>query len=287
MTALLAALAGMLVVTGIVLALPTTRLPARPGNRHGGGTSPMRWVAALPRRTRVVAVVGVVAGLLAAALSGVLVLIVVVPAAVIGLPALLGKPDTRERDMLTAVEAWSRSLAAGSATGRLTLRDVIAVTRTAAPPVLRPAVDRLNARIATTWTTSRALQAFADELDSAWVDEVTVYLLQAADYSANGLAQALDAIANNLASQVKLRAEVYKERERPRRVMIQITGITGITLALVILFARTPQLAPYATPLGQTLLVAVLAVLTGLLVWARHIGRPRPEPRFLLVEGRP
>ena len=286
MTTIVAALAGMLIVAGIVLALPTTRLPARAPASRGRAASPEWWLVALSRKTRLLAVFGIAAGLVAAALSGVLVLIVVVPAAVIGLPALLGKPDTRERDMLSAVEAWSRSLAAGSATGRLTLRDVIAVTRTAAPPVLRPAVERLHGRIAATWTTTRALRAFADELDSAWVDEVTVYLLQAADYSASGLAQALEAIAGNLAAQVKLRAEVYKERERPRRVMIQITWITAGALALVILFARTPQLAPYATPIGQALLVAVLAVLTGLLVWARAIGRPRPEPRFLLVGDR-
>lgn len=281
MTGVEAALAGMLIAAGVVLALPSTRLPSR------SRTSPPRRaiaarIAQIPRRARVLAVVGLVAGVAAALLSGVLILIVVVPIAVVGLPIVLGKPDTRERDMLSAVEGWARSLAAGSSTGRLTLRDVIAVTRAASPPVLAPAVERLHTRMSTTWTTSRALRAFAAELDSAWVDEVTIYLIQAADYSATGLAQALDAIAGNLAAQVKLRAEVYKERERPRRVMIQITWITGATVALVILFARTPQLAPYSTPLGQILLVAVLAVLTGLLLWARHIGRTRPEPRFLL-----
>lgn len=282
MTGLEAALAGMLLTAGIVLALPSTRLPARP--RSAPRRRPLAaHIAAVSRRTRVLAAVGVVAGVVAAVVSGVLILIVVVPVAVVGLPALLGKPDTRERDMLSAVEGWARSLAAGSATGRFTLRDVIAVTRTATPPVLAAAVERLHARMSTTWTTSRALHAFAAELDSAWIDEVTIYLIQAADYSASGLAQALEAIAGNLAAQVKLRAEVYKERERPRRVMIQITWITGATLALVILLGRTPQLAPYSTPLGQTLLVAVLTVLTGLLLWARHIGRSRPEPRFLLA----
>ncbi len=281
MTALLAALAGMLLASGVVLALPGTRFTSRRGGskrrRTGAGLS------AIPRRIRALALAGLAAGVVVAAISGVLVLVVVVPIAVVGLPALLGKPDTRERDMLSAVEAWSRSLAAGSATGRLTLRDVIAVTRTSAPPVLRPAVDRLHARMASTWPTARALRAFAGELDSAWVDEVTIYLVQAADYSSAGLAEALHAIAGNLAAQVKLRAEVFKERERPRRVMIQITAITAGTVALVIVFARTPQLAPYSTPVGQLLLTVVLSVLGGLLVWARRIGRPRSETRFLLV----
>ena len=281
MSVLLAALAGMLLIAGIVLALPTTQFPTRDPRR------PRRTLAArirsIPARTKVLVLAGLAAGAVAAAISDVLVLIVVVPIAVVGLPALLGKPDTRERDMLSAVEAWSRSLAAGSATGRLTLRDVIAVTRTSTPPVLRPAVDRLHARMASTWTTTGALRAFAAELDSAWVDEVTIYLIQAADYSSAGLAEALHAIAGNLAAQVRLRAEVFKERERPRRVMIQITAIAAGTVAIVILFARTPQLAAYSTPIGQLLLTVVLTVLVALLVWARHIGRPRLEARFLLI----
>lgn len=281
MSVLLAALAGMLLIAGVVLALPSTRFRTRRLRR------PRRTLTArirsIPARTKVLVLAGLAAGAVAAAISDVLVLMVVVPIAVVGLPALLGKPDTRERDMLSAVEAWSRSLAAGSATGRLTLRDVIAVTRTSAPPVLRPAVDRLHARMASTWTTTGALRAFAAELDSAWVDEVTIYLIQAADYSSAGLAEALHAIAGNLAAQVRLRAEVFKERERPRRVMIQITAIAAGTVALVILFARTPQLAAYSTPIGQLLLTVVLTVLVVLLVWARHIGRPRPEARFLLI----
>ncbi len=281
MNILTAALAGMLLTTGAVLALPGTRFPPRPAGRPR--RRPTAAFRAIPNRTKALVLAGLAAGMIAAAVSGVLVLVLLAPIAVIGLPALLGKPDTRERDMLSAVEAWSRSLAAGSATGRLTLRDVIAVTRTSTPPVLRPAVDRLHVRMASTWTTADALRTFAGELDSAWVDEVTIYLIQAADYSSAGLAEALHAIAGNLAAQVKLRAEVFKERERPRRVMIQITAITASTVALVILFARTPQLAPYSTPLGQLLLTLVLAVLTALLVWARRIGRPRPETRFLLI----
>lgn len=281
MSVLLAAIAGMLLIAGVVLALPTTQFPTR-GLRRPRRTLAAR-IRSIPARTKVLVLAGLAAGAVAAAISDVLVLIVVVPIAVVGLPALLGKPDTRERDMLSAVEAWARRLAAGSATGRLTLRDVIAVTRTSTPPVLRPAVDRLHARMASTWTTTGALRAFAAELDSAWVDEVTIYLIQAADYSSAGLAEALHAIAGNLAAQVRLRAEVFKERERPRRVMIQITAIAAGTVALVILFARTPQLAAYSTPIGQLLLTVVLTVLVALLVWARHIGRPRPEARFLLI----
>lgn len=286
MNALTAATAGMLLTAGILLtvrSLRPTRGPVRPSTR---AVSLRRLAGRVPRRVAVLLAVGVAAGLLVALLTGVGVFVVVIPAAVVGLPAMLGKQDTRERDLLSGLEAWARTLAAASGTGRLTLRDVITVTRTSAPAVLRPGVDRLDLRITTTWSTADALRAFASEYESAWVDEVTIYLIQAADFSSSGLAAALNGIADLLATQVKLRAEIFKERERPRRVMIQITAITGATVALVVLFARTPQLAPYSTPVGQAALLIVLGVLAGLLVWARWIGRPRAETRVLLTEDR-
>jgi tight adherence protein B len=286
MNALTAATAGMLLTAGIVLAIRALSPTQGPARASRPARSFRRLAGRVPRRVLVLLAVGTVAGVLVAVLSGVGVFVVVVPAAVVGLPALLGKQDRRERDLLSGLEAWARTLAAASGTGRLTLRDVIAVTRTSAPAVLRPGVDRLERRMTTTWTTTDALRAFADEHDSAWVDEVAIYLIQAADFSSSGLAAALNGIADLLAAQVKLRADIFRERERPRRVMIQITAITAGTAALVVLFARTPQLAPYSTPIGQALLLIVLSTLVGLLLWARWIGRPRPDSRVLLTESR-
>lgn len=275
--------AGTIVAAGILLGIrafiPTpVKAPAARTKRRQFGR-----IANMTARTRTLLIVGIAAGLAAAAISGLLLLVVVVPLAILGLPLILGKQDTRERDMLSALEAWSRSLAAASATGRLTLRQVVSVTRTSSPELLRPAVDRMNQRMLTTWSTADALRAFAAELDSAWADEVAIYLIQAADSSSDGLADALTSIANNLSAQIRLRADVYKEREKPRRVMIQITWIVGGVLALVVLFARTPQLEAFSTPIGEVALAIVLAALAGLLLWARAIGRSRPEPRFLIT----
>jgi hypothetical protein len=282
----LAFLAGALVVAGIVLGILqfTPAPPPKPAASRRPRRSLRRSIGPVSRRTQGMLIVGVAAGIAAALISGVVALVVVVPIAVIGLPRLLGKPDTRDRDMLSALEAWSRSLAAASATGRLTLREVIGVTRTSTPDILRNGVDQMYLRMTSTWTNSAALRAFAEDMQSAWVDEVAIYLIQAADYSSAGLSDALNAIADNLASQVKLRQEVYKEREKPRRVMVQITMIAGGTLLLLVLLARTDALSAYATPLGQFLMLVVLAAMAGLLLLARSIGRARPEPRFLLGE---
>jgi len=283
MTAVLALLAGMLVVGGIVMGIAAMRPgPEKPAvQRRVRRTSPARRFSNLSKRTRYSIVIGLIAGIVAAAASGFLGLIIAVPAAIIGLPILLGKQDTYDRDVLSALESWSRSLAAASSTGRLTLREVISVTRTSTPEILRASVDQMAIRMNTTWSNSQALRAFAEEMHSAWVDEVAIYLIQAADYSSNGLADALKAIADNLAAQVKLRQEIYKEREKPRRVMIQIAYITLGTIAVLILMSRTQSMQAYGTPVGQVLMLVTLGVMALLMIWARSIGRSRPEPRFL------
>lgn len=286
MNSSLAFLGGALIVTGIVLGVLAFRPPApKPAVQRKQRRSLREQWAAITPRSRALAVVGLVIGVIAAAISNVIIFVVVVPVAMVGIPAVLGKPDTRERDLLSALEAWSRSLASASATGRLTLREVIVVTRTSTPEILRPSVDLMVQRMTTAWSDADALRSFAEEMRSSWVDEVAIYLIQAAEYSSDGLADALEAIADNLADQVKLRGEVYKERERPRRAMTQIAVITAVTVALVVLFARTPQLAPFSTLIGQVLLTIVLAVMAGLFLWARYLGRTPAEPRFLLSSG--
>lgn len=286
MTQLLAFAAGALVLGGIIgaAAALTPHAPKPAVRRRSRATLRARWAAFSPR-TRVLVLLGLAAGIFAAVLSDVLVLVLVVPIAVIGIPMLLGKPDTRENDLLAALEAWARSLSSASATGNLTLREVIIVTRTSTPQVLRPGVDRMVQRMQTAWSDAAALRAFADEMGSAWVDEIVVYLVQAADFTPRGLAEALEGIADNLSDQVQLRASIVKERARPRRTMTQIAWITGLTVALIVVFARTPQLAAFSTPLGQVLLVLCLGAMAGLFMLARHLGRTPSEPRFLLAHN--
>ncbi|MBF4570805.1 type II secretion system F family protein [Plantibacter sp. VKM Ac-2880] len=235
----------------------------------------------MSRRTRMLVIIGVAAGIISAAVSGIIVTAFIVPAAIIGLPTLLGKQDTRERDLLSALEAWSRALSSATATSSLTLREVFGVTRESTPAELRVGVDRMYRRMSSSWTNADALRAFADEMDDVWVDEVVIYLIQAAQYSPGGLADALEGIADNLANQVKLRMNIYLEREKPRRVLVQMTIITVVVLAGTVLLARTPQLEIYSTPFGQMILLIIAASCAALLLWAKGSTRVTPEPRLV------
>lgn len=283
--ALLAALAGAIVVAGVLLLIRAFRpAPPKPASKKQAASTLLQRWRAVSRRTKNLIVVGIIAGVVASAISGIILLLVVVPAAVIGLPLLLGKQDTRERDLLSALEGWTRTLASTAATGEFTLREVVDVTRASTPPIIRVPVDRLAARMNGSWSSSAALRAFADELDNPWADEVTIYLIQAAEFSSGGLASALGGVADNLAVQTAMRFEIYNERDKPRRTMRTMTLIVGLVLVGIVLFSQTPQIGMYRTPLGQVILAIILAGFVGLLVWAKSLTRTRPEPRIIITD---
>lgn len=280
--AIYAALTGAITMAGIVMLVfafrPAPERP-RPGRRR---SLLQRW-RIVTRRTKTTIFVGVILGVIAAALSGIVILIVVVPAAVIGLPLLLGKPDTRERDLLSALESWSRSLSSAAETGSFTLREVITITRSSASPILRVGVDRLSQRISGSWSNSDALRQFAAEMNSAQVDEVVLYLIQAAEYNAGGLTKALDGVAEMLAEENKLQLDTAIEREKPRRSLVTMTAIIAVVLVGIILFSHTAQIGLYRTPLGEVILAIILAVFVLLLIWAKTQARSKTDPRILFT----
>ena len=280
--ALYAAITGSLIMVGVVLMVLAFRpAPPKRDRRKSGPTLAQKW-SAVSRRTKTTILVGLILGVVAAAFSGIIVLIVVVPAAVIGLPLLLGKPDTRERDLLSELETWARSLAAAAETGNFTLRQVIEVTKGSVPPLLRVAVDRLAARMSGSWSSADALRQFAAELNSAHVDEVVIYLIQAAEYNSGGITRALEDVAQMLSDQVKLQLETAIEREKPRRALVTMTGIIATVLASIILLSRTSQVAPYRTPLGEIILAIILGSFVLLLIWAKAQSTVKPEGRIVL-----
>jgi len=275
---LLAALAGILIVTGILVTVLYFRpAPPKPARAKRGSK------LTISKRTRTLLIVGVIAGVIAGAYTGIVILVVAVPAAIVWLPSVLGKQSTRDRDMLSALEAWSRSLAAAAETQRLTLQDVIGVTRTSAPEMIRIPVDRMYNRLKNAWSSTDALRAFADELDNVWADEVIIYLIQAAEAQQGGLADALNDLADNLAQHVKQRLEIYAEREKPRRTMVYMTWITLGALAWVLLTSRTQEGAFYTSLFGQIVVVLVVAMFAGLLAWAKKAAQTPPEERIFLT----
>lgn len=277
---LISAIVGAAVVGGLIMLALYFR-PSPPKELAPRRFRLRTWWQGVSKKTKNGLLLGIILGVGAAFISGFPMMVVVVPAAMILFPALLGKPSTYERDLVLALETWARSLAGTARTGRFTLREVIGVTQGSVPHILKAPVDRLYARMSSTWTSADALRAFADELDSPHADEVTIYLIQAAEFNAGGLSTALGSVADGLSSNAKLLLDIEQERRKPRETMITMTFIVGITLVALVMFSRVGQMDFYRTPLGGVALAVILLMYLGLMIWARRITYTAPEPRIL------
>lgn len=277
----LAALAAAGLMGGIIMAVLYFRPGPEKEARAPKPTLTQRWNA-ISEGTRQRLIIGAVLGLLLAFLTKFPVLVVVVPAALVWLPLLLSNPPTKERDLIVALENWARALAAGVGANKYTLKDVIGVTRGSAPGILQGPVDRLYARMMSTWTVKDSLRKFADELNSPAADEVLIALIQAAEFNGGGLETALKGIAENLHVASKNMLEVDVERAKARDTMRIMAVFIGFTVVYLVFFGGSGQLDFYRTPLGVIAMLIVLSGFVGLMIWAKAITRVRPEPRILI-----
>jgi pilus assembly protein TadC len=211
-------------------------------------------------------------------------LIVVLPLLALGLPYLLILPKPRDIQLLEALDRWVRSLAVTIGTGK-SITDAIRISRRTAPPLLADEINLLVTRLNNRWETRDALMRFAHALDSPDVDGVVAALILASSRGANGASVTLQALADSIQAQLKGRRVIEVERSKPYVVVRQVTVISLSTLVLV--FLLSPNFfAPYRTPLGQTLLSALLIIyLASLILMRRKAHRP-DRPRILVGEHR-
>jgi len=273
------ALFGSLVVAGLigaVLALrpqpvrePVVRRPSALARRLAGASS----------RTRLVLAVSVGSGLLIALLTGWVVAVVILPAAALGLPYLLAAPPTATTiRRLEAMEEWTRNLAGVLSSG-VGLEQAVTATLRSTPDAIKPEVTMLVARLRARWDTEQALRAFADDLDDVTGDLIVANLILAAQRRNRSLANALQGVAESATEDVTSRRKVEAGRAKPRGSARLVTMFsTGV---LVWLAFTGDYVAPYGTPLGQVLLVVLLAAYAGGLLWMRKMTEGKLLPRFL------
>ncbi|MBA8793598.1 Flp pilus assembly protein TadB [Friedmanniella endophytica] len=286
-----AALCGAALVFGVLAIVRGLRrsepTPARTGPRTGVG---LRWArltrrpsGPAGRRRDLVLLGATVAGVLVAALTGWVVAVLLFPMAALVLPLVLVAPKPRDVELLEALDRWVRTLSAALPTGK-SIPDAIRLSRRTAPPQLETELGVLVARLNNRWDTRDALMRFADALDSPDADGVVAALILASNRGSTGASTTLTALADSLQAQLAGRREVETERAKPFTVVRQVTIITGVTLGLAFAFGRD-FFAPYGSPLGQVLLLALVSAYLGSLVVLRLRARTRPGDR-ILVGGR-
>ncbi|BDO42061.1 type II secretion system F family protein [Cellulomonas sp. NTE-D12] len=278
MSTVIAAVAGALVVAGVLMALVGVRRsepsPPKQRRRRPRPRSAADWWG----RWRWGTAGGL--GLVVWAVSGWPVAGMIVAAVLVGLPYLLGsaKVAARQIDRVEAIEEWTRRLADVLATG-VGLEQALTASATTCPPPLRSEVTALVARLTARWPAEQALGAFADDLDDAAGDFVVASLLLASRRRGPGLSGVLTAVAGSVADEVAARRKVEAERAKPRSTARLVTLITlGVAGVLAL---NGTYLAPYGDGLGQLVLAAIAAAFTGCLLWMRALTLTPPAPRFL------
>jgi tight adherence protein B len=248
-----------------------SRLSRRPAGRRG-------------RRRDVVLVASLAAGVGVAAATGWLVALVVLPALALGLPYLLTVPQPRDVVLLEALDRWVRSLSATLATGK-SVTDSIRISRRTAPALLADEIGVLVVRLNNRWPTRDALVRMADALDSPDADAVLAALILASNRGANGASVTLQALADSIQATLTGRRAIEVERSKPYVVVRQVTLISMATLLAA--FAVSPRFfEPYRSPVGQVILMVLLAAYIGSLLLMRRKAQQRPRPRILVGSSR-
>lgn len=290
MTAFLPAVFGALIVIGLIgmvyaliPAPPKPPLPARtltPFGRAGG------WFTRLNPRTRMLVIGGAVAGLLVALLTGWGIAIVLVPAAIVGIPLLLTPPPAAASvEKLEALEEWTRSLS-GKLTAGQSLRSALIKSLQSVPAPIEREVGLMVSRLwNNTATTEDVLRAFAEDLNDSTGDVVASQLILAASGRGQaGLAKALDALAETVAADVRARRQIAADQAKPRTTA---RTVTVITLGVLGMLALTGDyIEPYGSPLGQVILAVLLTAYVATLLWMRRMAVAKALPRFLDLQAR-
>lgn len=290
MTGILAITAGLLIVGGLLAVPYGLQRKARPSGRRTEfiqewwARTTRRPPGSRGRRRDMILLSSVIIACAISMLTGWLILIVILPLLMLGVPYLLILPKPRDIELLEALDRWVRSLAATLATGK-SITDAMRISRRTAPPLLGGEINLLVTRLNNRWETRDALMRFADAIDSPDADGVVAALILASSRGANGASVTLQALADSIQAQLKGRRAVEVERSKPYVVVRQVTVISLSTLVLV--FILSPDFfAPYRTPLGQTLLSVLLIIYVASLLLMRRKAQQPDRPRILVGEHR-
>jgi len=276
-SALLVAVATMTVLAGIVLAIAGIR----PAPIEAG--TPRRTRTTTPRtstRTRQLLAGGLLAGIVVWLLSGWAIAVLILPAAALILPTLIAaSPGTNTIARLEGMQAWTRALTGVLDVGVGLEQAIVAASLRATPPAIASEVGTLVARIRARTSIESALRAFADDLDDATGDVIVATLLAGAHRRGQGLVTVLEALADTVADEVRIRRTVEAERAPGRSAARWVTIISIGFLA--VLFLASNYMDPYKSGLGQLLLGLYLALYLILLRWMQSMAKPTPLPRFI------
>lgn len=280
MIPLTASLIALTIGAGIwVLITGAQPAPARPARSS-------RTLTRSQRRQILTFAVATVLGAVAWLLSGYFVALLALPAIAWIAPHLLprsaGVPTITR---LNAMEEWTRSLTGvlGAGAG---IEQAIIASRASAPAALSSEVGMLAARLQAGIPIERALESFGDDLDDPTGDLLTGSLILGARRRGTGLARLLDGTAETISEDVAARRLIEADRSKPRSNARTIAIIAIVVIAGEFIF-NPSYVEPYRSPIGQLLLVVLIAIFLTSLWWMNAATREPKGQRILHTGGTP
>jgi Flp pilus assembly protein TadB len=185
---------------------------------------------------------------------------------------------------LEAVAAWTESLR-DTVAGAVGLEQAIPATAYAASPAIAKELSALADRLRVRVPMPQALQRFADEMNDSSVDLIVATLILNARLRGPGLREVLTSLSESARAALDMRQRVNAGRRSTRR-SVQIV----IAVALVFVFGLSvfnrDYVAPYSTPIGQGVLLVILALYTVGFIWLRRLASFEVPERFLHARDR-
>ena len=271
-------LLGLTIGAGILLIIrgltpQPVRPPKAPTRRRRG--------ARLSRRDLIVLIGGAAAGVVIAQLTGFYIAVIVIPAALWGLPKVFSPPGQDHTALLDALASWTQDLAAMFQAGTH-LIETLRASRRSAPPVLHPPLDLLLDRLDAGQDIKRALYAFADDLDLEIGDDIAGAFITAAEASTSSLGGVLADTAQLTAVEVDQQRRITTAQNAPRNearwcLILAVLGIGGILLL--------PYGEFYRHGAGELFFLVLLVGFAAVLWWMRSIATVKPSPRWLVRPG--
>lgn len=224
------------------------------------------------------------AGIVAAAVTGWMVGVVLAAAAVWFLPRLVGPDRVLARRMarIEAIAGWTEMLrdVLSAAAG---LEQAILETARLAPPPIRPEITSLAARLSSGQRLAPALRQLAGELDHPMADLVLAALVLAAERQAHQLTDLLSSLATTAREQAATWMRIESGRARIRTSVRVVVATTLVFAGGVVVFDRA-YLDVYNTAGGQLVLLLIGAVFATGFAWLTQIATSTGQNRPLTLE---
>lgn len=239
--------------------------------------------SAITRRRSTIAISAAV-GLIIAVSTGLYILVVVLPVAVVGIPPLVRpSKEAHATQRLADLETWVRGLAGILSSGGAGLEQGLRASLGSAPASIRPPLSRLVARLDAQQPVKPALLMWAEEMNDSLTDLIAATLILESERRQGGISKALQELAGSVSDQTRARMKIEVERAGPRATA---RWVTIISLVVIAVGSASEFFAPYRTPVGQLVAIFLIALYAGCLLWSRQMAMGKPIPRFLPASDR-